>query len=62
MEKIIRGIDEIPTKFEVPQIISVVYEDNKEPKKFDTESRTYSYYTQLNLQVGDIVDCPVRKK
>ncbi len=44
------------------QIISVVYEDNKEPKKFDTESRTYSYYTQLNLQVGDIVDCPVRKK
>lgn len=45
------------------QIISVIYEDNKEPKKFDTQSRVYSYYTQLKtLQVGDIVDCPVRKK
>lgn len=45
------------------QIISVIYEDSKEPKKFNTESRTYSYYTQLKtLQVGDIVDCPVRKK
>lgn len=44
-------------------IISVIYEDNKEPKKFDTQSRTYSYFTQLKtLQVGDIVDCPVRKK
>ncbi|MCI9247469.1 MAG: hypothetical protein HFJ30_10325 [Clostridia bacterium] len=45
------------------QIISVIYEDNKEPKKFNEQSRTYSYYTQLKtLQVGDIVDCPVRKK
>lgn len=45
------------------QIISVIYEDNKEPKKFNAEGRTYSYYTQLKtLQVGDIVECPVRKK
>jgi len=44
-------------------IISVIYEDNKQPKKFDEQSRTYSYYTQLEtLQVNDIVDCPVRKK
>lgn len=50
-------------KEEEKQIISVIYEDNKEQKKFDTQSRAYSYYTQLKtLQIGDIVDCPVRKK
>lgn len=37
-------------------IISVKYEDNYEPKTFG--GKAYSYYTAINVQVGDLVIAP----
>lgn len=38
--------------------ICVKYENEREPKIFD--GKAYSYYTSLNLQVGDIVIAPTK--
>ncbi len=37
-------------------IISVKYEDNYEPKTFS--GKAYSYYTNKNVEVGDLVIAP----
>lgn len=37
-------------------IISVKYEDNFEPKTFG--GKAYSYYTAINVEVGDLVIAP----
>ena len=37
-------------------IVSVKYEDNYAPKTFGGKS--YSYYTSIPLQVGDLVNAP----
>ena len=37
-------------------IISVKYEDNYEPKTFG--GKAYSYYTAVNVEVGDLVIAP----
>lgn len=58
MEKVIKGTDEIPTKFEEFKIVGVKYEDKFEKKTFT--GREYSYYTELDLEVGDIVEVPTR--
>ena len=39
-------------------IVSVKYEDEYTPKTFN--GRTYSYYTYINLNVGDIVVAPTK--
>ena len=39
-------------------IVSVKYEDEYTPKTF--KGRTYSYYTNINLNVGDIVVAPTK--
>lgn len=39
-------------------IVSVKYEDKYTPKTFN--GRTYSYYTNINLNVGDIVVAPTK--
>ena len=39
-------------------IVSVKYEDEYTPKTFN--GRTYSYYTNINLNVGDIVVAPTK--
>lgn len=58
MEKVIKGTDEIPTKFEEFKIVGVKYEDKFEKKTFT--GREYSYYTDLDLEIGDIVEVPTR--
>jgi len=58
MEKVIKGTDEIPTKFEEFKIVGVKYEDKFEKKTFT--GREYSYYTDLELEIGDIVEVPTR--
>lgn len=58
MEKVIKGTDEIPTKFKEFKIVGVKYEDKFEKKTFT--GREYSYYTELDLEVGDIVEVPTR--
>jgi len=52
----IEEVDEIeePSK----KYIYVKYENEREPKIFD--GKAYSYYTSLNLQVGDIVIAPTK--
>lgn len=55
MAKEIRGTDEIPTKL---NIVGVKYEDKFEKKTFS--GREYSYYTEMNLEIGDIVEVPTR--
>ena len=55
MEKVINGTDEIPTKL---NIVGVKYEDRFEKKTFG--GREYSYYSEMNLEVGDIVEVPTR--
>lgn len=39
-------------------IINVKYEDNQNPKTFD--GRKYSYYTDIELKIGDIVETPTK--
>ena len=39
-------------------IVSVKYEDDYAPKTFN--GRIYSYYTNINLEVGDIVIAPTK--
>lgn len=58
MAKEIKGTDEIPTKFEEFKIVGVKYEDRFEKKTFT--GREYSYYTDLELEVGDIVEVPTK--
>lgn len=41
-------------------IISVKYEDNYEPKTFG--GKAYSYYTDIPLDVGDLVIAPTQKE
>lgn len=58
-EKIVKGTDEIPTKFEEFSIVGVKYKDRFEKKTFS--GREYSYYSAIdNLKVGDIVEVPTR--
>ena len=40
----------------MPNIISVKYEDNYTPKVFG--GRPYSYYTAVDVEVGDLVVAP----
>ncbi len=39
-------------------IITVKYEDNEHPKTFS--GKAYSYYTNKELNVGDIVEAPTK--
>lgn len=39
-------------------IIAVKYEDNQNPKTFN--GKKYSYYTDIDLKVGDIVEAPTK--
>ena len=55
MEKVINGPDEIPTKL---NIVGVKYEDKFEKKTFS--GREYSYYSDIDLEIGDIVEVPTR--
>ena len=55
MEKVINGTDEIPTKL---NIVGVKYEDKFEKKTFS--GREYSYYSDIDLEIGDIVEVPTR--
>ena len=55
MGTVIKGTDEIPTKL---NIVGVKYEDKFEKKIFS--GREYSYYTEMNLEIGDIVEVPTR--
>ncbi len=55
MGKVINGTDEIPTKL---NIVGVKYEDKLEKKVFS--GKEYSYYTEMNLEIGDIVEVPTR--
>lgn len=59
MEKVIKGTDEIPTKFDEFKIVGVQYEDRFEKKTFT--GREYSYYSAIDdLEVGDIVEVPTK--
>jgi hypothetical protein len=58
MKNVIKGTDEIPTKFEEFKIVGVKYEDKFEKKTFT--GREYSYYTDLDLEIEDIVEVPTR--
>lgn len=55
MEKVINGTDEIPAKL---NIVGVKYEDKFEKKTFS--GREYSYYSDIDLEIGDIVEVPTR--
>lgn len=55
MEKVINGTDEIPTKL---NIVGVKYEDKFKKKTFS--GREYSYYSDIDLEIGDIVEVPTR--
>lgn len=55
MGNIIKGTDEIPTKL---NIVGVKYEDKFEKKIFS--GKEYSYYTEMDLEIGDIVEVPTR--
>lgn len=55
MGKEIKATDEIPTKL---NIVGVKYEDKFEKKTFS--GREYSYYTEMDLEIGDIVEVPTR--
>lgn len=55
MGKVIRGTDEIPTKL---NIIGVEYEDKFKKKTFS--GREYSYYSDIDLEIGDIIEVPTR--
>ena len=55
MEKEIKATDEIPTKL---NIVGVKYEDKFEKKTFT--GRENSYYTEMDLEIGDIVEVPTR--
>jgi len=41
-----------------PNIVSVVYQSENDPEEFG--SRAYSYYTEISLEVGDLVYVPVK--
>ena len=55
MGKEIKATDKIPTKL---NIVGVKYEDKFEKKTFS--GREYSYYTEMDLEIGDIVEVPTR--
>lgn len=55
MGKEIKATDEIPTKL---NIVGVKYEDKFEKKTFS--GREYSYYTEMDLEIGDIVEVLTR--
>jgi cell fate regulator YaaT (PSP1 superfamily) len=55
MGNIIKGTDEIPTKL---KIVGIKYEDKFKKKTFS--GREYSYYSDIELEIGDIVEVPTR--
>ena len=55
MGNIVKGTDEIPQKL---NIVGVKYEDKFEKKIFS--GREYSYYSDIDLEIGDIVEVPTR--
>ena len=55
MEKVINGTDEIPTKL---NIVGVQYQNKFKKKTFS--GREYSYYSDIDLEIGDIVEVPTR--